>query len=209
MKMKSFIPTLLLMFFCSSVFAQTNKGNFVLSGNTNLNVLFSNTSVGTDSIETGKIKDNQFAFTAAAGYFLIDNLTAGISATYSYDYTTSKPGMYGESSVGTITQSFTIMPQVNYYLPVQGKLKPFVGIGVGYLWLEQKDSRVNENENKVYSMSGTSLSGGAGLSYFINQSVSFDLGFQYYHNHLKDKMNPEQIRKQNAVSGTLGVSVFF
>ena len=209
MKMKSFIPTLLLMFFCSSVFAQTNKGNFVLSGNTNLNVLFSNTSVGTDSIETGKIKNNQFAFTAAAGYFLIDNLTAGISATYSYDYTTSKPGMYGESSVGTITQSFTIMPQVNYYLPVQGKLKPFVGIGVGYLWLEQKDSRVNENENKVYSMSGTSLSGGAGLSYFINQSVSFDLGFQYYHNHLKDKMNPEQIRKQNAVSGTLGVSVFF
>jgi outer membrane protein len=209
MKMKSFIPTLLLMFFCSSVFAQTNKGNFVLSGNTNLNVLFSNTSVGTDSIETGKIKNNQFAFTAAAGYFIMDNLTAGISATYSYDYTTSKPGMYGESSVGTITQSFTIMPQVNYYLPVQGKLKPFVGIGVGYLWLEQKDSRVNENENKVYSMSGTSLSGGAGLSYFINQSVSFDLGFQYYHNHLKDKMNPEQIRKQNAVSGTLGVSVFF
>jgi len=197
------------MFFCSSVFAQTNKGNFVLSGNTNLNVLFSNTSVGTDSIETGKIKDNQFAFTAAAGYFLIDNLTAGISATYSYDYTTSKPGMYGESSIGAITQAFTIMPQVNYYLPVQGKLKPFVGIGVGYLWLEQKDSRVNENENKVYSMSGTSLSGGAGLSYFINQSVSFDLGFQYYHNHLKDKMNPEQIRKQNAVSGTLGVSVFF
>jgi outer membrane protein W len=174
-----------------------------------LNVLFSNTSVGTDSIETGKIKNNQFAFTAAAGYFLIDNLTAGISATYSYDYTTSKPGMYGESSIGTITQAFTIMPQVNYYLPVQGKLKPFVGIGVGYLWLEQKDSRVNENENKVYSMSGTSLSGGAGLSYFINQSVSFDLGFQYYHNHLKDKMNPEQIRKQNAVSGTLGVSVFF
>jgi len=207
--MKSFIPTLLLMFFCCSAFAQTNKGNFVLSGNTNLNVLFSNTSVGTDSIETGKIKNNQFAFTAAAGYFLLDDLTAGISATYSYDYTTSKPGMYGESSIGTITQAFTIMPQVNYYLPVQGKLKPFVGIGVGYLWLEQKDSRVNENENKVYSMSGTSLSGGAGLSYFINQSVSFDLGFQYYHNHLKDKMNPEQIRKQNAVSGTLGVSVFF
>jgi outer membrane protein len=197
------------MFFCCSAFAQTNKGNFVLSGNTNLNVLFSNTSVGTDSIETGKIKNNQFAFTAAAGYFLLDDLTAGISATYSYDYTTSKPGMYGESSIGTITQAFTIMPQVNYYLPVQGKLKPFVGIGVGYLWLEQKDSRVNENENKVYSMSGTSLSGGAGLSYFINQSVSFDLGFQYYHNHLKDKMNPEQIRKQNAVSGTLGVSVFF
>jgi outer membrane protein len=197
------------MFFCCSAFAQTNKGNFVLSGNTNLNVLFSNTSVGTDSIETGKIKNNQFAFTAAAGYFLLDDLTAGISATYSYDYTTSKPGMYGESSIGTITQAFTIMPQVNYYLPVQGKLKPFVGIGVGYLWLEQKDSRVNENENKVYSMSGTSLSGGAGLSYFINQSVSFDLGFQYYHNHLKDKINPEQIRKQNAVSGTLGVSVFF
>ena len=207
--MKSFIPAILLVFFCSSAFAQTNKGNVVLSGNTNLNVLFSNTSVGTDSIETGKIKNNQFAFTAAAGYFLIDNLNAGISATYSYDYTNTKPGMYGESSVGAITQAFTIMPQINYYLPVQGKLKPFLGIGVGYLWLEQKDSRVNNNENKVYSMSGTSLSGGAGLSYFINQSVSFDLGFQYLHNRLKDKLNPKFIRKQNAVSGTLGVSVFF
>lgn len=207
--MKNFIPAVLLMLFCFSSFAQTNKGNFVLSGNTNLNFLFSNTSVGTDSVQTGKIKDNQFAFTAAAGYFLIDNLNVGISATYSYDYTDTKPGVYGETSVGTITQAFTIMPQINYYLPVQGKLKPFVGIGIGYLWLEQKDSRVNDNENKVYSMSGTSLSGGAGLSYFINQSVSFDLGFQYYHNHLKDKMNPEFIRKQNAVSGTLGVSVFF
>jgi outer membrane protein len=209
MKTQSFIPIVLLMLLCSPAFSQTNKGNLVLSGNTNLNVLFSNTSTGTDSIETGKIKNNQFAFTAAAGYFLIDNLNAGISATYAYDYTNSKPGPYGETSVGTITQTFTIMPQLNYYLPLQGKLKPFVGIGVGYLWLEQKDSRVSDNENKVYSMSGTSLSGGAGLAYFINQSVSFDLGFQYVHNRLKDKMNPQFIRKQNAVSGTLGVSVFF
>jgi outer membrane protein W len=207
MKMKNFIPSVLFMLFCSSTFAQTNKGNFVLSGNTNLNFLFSNTSVGTDSIETGKIKNNQFAFTAAAGYFLIDNLNAGLSATYSYNYSDSKAS--SQSSIGTITQSFTIMPQLNYYLPVAGKLKPFVGIGVGYLWLEEKDSRVSDNENKVYSMSGTSLSGGAGLSYFINQSVSFDLGFQYYHNRLKDKLNQEFIRKQNAVSGTLGVSVFF
>lgn len=204
MKMKILIPVLFL-FISSSVFSQTNKGSFVLSGNTNLNVLFSKTSIGTDSVETGKIKDQQFAFTAAAGYFLIDNLNIGISSTYSYDYSDTKAAY----STGTITESFTIMPQLNYYLPVAGKLKPFVGAGVGYLWLEQKDSRVTDNQNKVYSMSGISISGGAGASYFITNSVSFDLGIQYYHNRLKDKIYTDLIRKQNAVTGTLGVSVFF
>ena len=205
MKTKIFISTILFFLLTSGAFAQTNKGTFVLSGNTNLNFLFSNTSVGTDSIQTGKIKDNQFAFSAAAGYFVIDNLSAGVSATYSYDYTsTSLPG-----SVGIITRSFTIMPQLNYYLPVNGNLKPFVGIAAGYLWQEEQDSWISENQNKAFSISGVSLATGAGASYFINQSISFDLGFQYFHNRLKDKLTPGFIRKQNAVAGTLGVSVYF
>ena len=61
----------------------------------------------------------------------------------------------------------------------------------------------------MYSIAGTSFNGAAGLSYFINQSVTFDLGVQYSHNRLKDKMNKNEIQKQNIVAGTLGVSVFF
>lgn len=205
MKMKTSFSTVILLLITYGTFAQTNKGNFVLSGNTNLNFLFSNTTVGTDSIQTGKIKDHQFAFSAAAGYFVIDNLSAGVSATYSYDYTSTSLS----TSVGVITRSFTIMPQFNYYLPVKGNLKPFVGIGAGYVWQEEKDSWITDNENVAYSMSGTSIAGGAGVSFFMNRSISFDLGFQYFHNHLKDKLNPEFIRKQNAFAGTLGVSVYF
>ncbi len=208
MKIKNLPIFLTILFSYSLTFAQTEKGNFIISGNTNLNVLFSNTTVGTDSIETGKIKDNQFAFSAGAGYFFLDNLSLGVSATYAYEYTDTKPGIYSGTNIGTITQSLTIMPQLNYYLPVAGKLKPFIGIGLGYLWLEGKDSRVNDNENKIYSMSGLSLSGGLGISYFINQSISFDLGFQYQRNHLKDRLNPDFIHKQNVIAGTVGISVF-
>lgn len=209
MRFKILTLSLLCILFCSSASAQTEKGNFVISGKTDLNFLFANTVLGTDSVETGKIKNNQFGFTAAAGYFILNNLNIGISGSYSYSYTKTNATQLLPDNTETITQSFTILPQANYYFPVAGKLRPFVGIGAGYIWLEERDSRFTGNNNEVYSMNGTVFTAGAGLSYFINHSVSFDLGFQYSHSKLKEKRNESQIQKQNSVAGTVGVSVFF
>lgn len=209
MKTKSFIPVLLFLFFSSAAFAQTEKGNFVLSGNTDLNFLFSNITSGTDSIQTGKAKSNQFGVTAGAGYFVANNLAVGIYGTYSYNYSKIESPNYGGSSNQSITQSFTILPQVQYYFPVEGKLKPFVVIGVGYGWLQERDSRVTDNYNTVYSLSGPAFTGGAGVSYFINKSVAFDLGLQYSYSRFKDKYRVDQIQKQKQFAGRMGISVFF
>jgi len=208
MRLKNSITTVLFLCFCVSASAQTNKGNFALSGKTNLNFLFSNATQSTDSVETGKINNHQFAFSAAAGYFVIDHLNLGISGSYSYDYTKSNSSNYFPAIIQSRTQSFTIIPQVNYFIPIAGKLKPVAGAGLGYMWLEERDSRVNENGNLLYSMSGTTLTGSVGVSYFILPSVSFDLGFQFSHANLKEKSNPSVKQKINSTTGNLGITVF-
>lgn len=204
MKLKNYAPILLFTLFYTTAFSQTQKGSFVLSGKTDLNFLFANTIMATDSIETGRAKTNQFGLTAAAGYFIADDLSIGISGTFSYNYIKNNISSYSEM----ITWSATVMPQVNYYLPIEGKLRPSVGAGVGYLWLRERDSRVNVNSNTVYYMRGVAYSAGAGLSYFITPNVAFDLNFQYSHSRLRDEWYKNQIQKQNGLAGTLGVSVF-
>ena len=207
--MKNYIPTSLLIFFCTSVFAHTEKGKFALSGKSDLNFLFSNTAIFTDSVEIGKMKSNQYGFTAGFGYFIMDNLNVGFSGTYSYNYTKTNGGTYPSFSGENITKSFTILPQINYYYPLEGKLKPSVVVGAGYVWMQERDSKVTDNNNEVYSFSGPSFAGGAGLSYFISRSVSFDLGLQYSYNKLKNKLNTIQTYNVNAFAGRLGITVFF
>lgn len=209
MRMKIFLPVLFLLFFYTTAFAQTEKGNFVLSGKTDLNFLFSNTITRTDSVETGQIKSTQYGVTAGFGYFIADNLSLGVSGIFSYLYTRDKTGTYQSSTTESITSSFTILPQLTYYFPSEGKLRPFLGIGAGYLWMEERDSRVAGNDNKIYSFSGPAFTGGAGVSYFFNPSIAFDLGVQYSHNQLKDKIREGEVWKENNVAGSLGVSLFF
>lgn len=208
MNFKVCLAAIFLLSVSSSSFAQTQKGSFVLSGKTGLNFLFSNVSTGTDSIQTGKSKSNEYDFTLGAGYFVANNVSVGVSAAYSYNYSKIEQG-YLNNGTQSITQSFTIVPQVQYYFPVYGKLKPSAALGAGYTWLRQRDSRVTENYNKVYELSGASFYGGLAVSYFITQSVSFDLGLQYSYTKLKDKLGSEQFQKQNQLAGTMGISVFF
>lgn len=209
MRMKNYILALVFLFLCSFTFAQTQKGNFVLSGKTDLNFLFSNITTGTDSVKTGETKCNQFGLTAGAGYFVANNLALGFFGTYSYSYSKIGSSNYQPSNTQNITQSLTILPQLQYYLQVEGKLKPFAAIGVGYMWLQERDSRVTENYNKVYSLSGPAFTGGIGVSYFITTSVALDFGFQYSYNRLKDELIDNQIMKEKQFAGRLGVSVFF
>jgi len=208
MSYKFFFVALLFLFFYSSTFAQTQKGNFDLSGKTGLNFLFSSGSSGTDSIQATKTKSNEYEFTSGAGYFIINNLSVGVSGRYSYNYSKIETNNYINNTTQNITETLTIVPQIQYYFPIEGKLKPTTAIGVGYTWLQERDSRVTENYNKVYSLSGLSFYGVLGVSYFITKSVSFDLGFQYSHSKLKDKMGSDQSQKQNQLAATIGISVF-
>lgn len=208
MKTKICFVIILPLIMSFSSIAQTQKGSFVLSGKTGLNFLFSKVTTGTDSIQTGKSKSNEYDFTLGAGYFFADNICVALSGIYSYKYYKILQG-YLNAGTQNITHSLTIVPEVQYYLPVQGKLKPSVALGAGYTWLQQRDSRITENYNKVYDLSGIAFYGGLGVSYFITSSISFDLSAQYSYTKLKDKLNPNEFQKQNQLAGTMGISVFF
>lgn len=198
---------LLLILFCSDSLAQTKKGNFALSGKSDLNFLFSNNKFATDSIETGRTKTNQYGFTAGIGYFVADDFMIGLSGSFAYNDTRIEPN--NQFGAENITTTFGIIPQLTYYFPVDGNLRPSVSLGAGYLWVRERDSRILDNNNLLNSFSGLSLNGAAGVSYFINESVSFDLGVQYTRNRLKNKLQTNQVQIQNMMSGNIGLTVFF
>jgi outer membrane protein len=206
MNFKIFLVAIFLLTISSTSFAQTEKGRFVLSGKTGLNFLFTHITTGVDNVQTGKSKSNEYDYTLGAGLFIADNLSFGVAGTYSYNYSKIE----SESIIQNITQSFTIIPQLQYYFQLEGKLKPVVFMGGGYVWLQERDSRVATTfSSNIYTLSGPSLAGGAGFSYFVTPCVSFDLGIQYSYAKLKDKLGSEQFQKEKQVAGTMGVSVFF
>lgn len=208
MKIKIFTVAALFLIIGKCGFAQTKKGTFVLSGQTNLNFQFSNTTIPRDSIASDRIENTQYNVTTGFGYFIANNFMVGVSGAYSYNYS-KVPRTNYQSGHGNITSTVAVIPSLNYYFPLNGKLRPTLSIGAGYLWLTERDSKVINNDNVVYLLKGPSFNGAAGLSYFITPSVSFDLGLQYAYNKLKDEMKIYETQKQNAVAGTFGVSVFF
>jgi outer membrane protein len=208
MNSKIFLAAMFLLSVSSTSFAQTQKGSFVLSGKTGLNILFSKVTTGIDSVSTGKSTSNDYDFALGIGYFVADNISIAVSGAYSYNYSKIEQG-YLTSGTQNITQSLSIVPQVQYYFPVYGKLRPSAAVGAGFSWLRQRDSRVSGNYNKVYELSGVPFYGGLGVSYFVSRAVSFDLGVQYSYTKFKDKLGSEQVQKQSQFAGTMGVSVFF
>lgn len=190
-------------------YSQTKKGVFILSGKTDLNFLSSKTTILRDSFATNTLKDKQFGFNLGAGYFVADNFAIAITGAYSYDDNKFEAVNYSPATTETITTTLAVVPQLIYYFPVQGKLKPSLSIGAGYVWLKQRNSKFTGNNNQVYSLAGPTFNGAAGISYFITPSVAFELGLQYSHNKLNDKLNTRVMQKQNTVAGTFGVSIFF
>lgn len=196
----------LSLFFAS--YSQTKKATLVLSGKTDLNFLFSNTTISRDSMDIPKSKNNQFGFNLGVGYFVADNFALALSGAYSYTDNKFEPFDF-DPGKEAITTTLAVVPQMIYYFPSEGKLKPSLNIGAGYLWLKQRASYASSNNNIVYSISGSSFNGAAGVSYFITKSIAFDVGLQYTHNRLRDKMRMNEIQNQNIVAGTLGVTIFF
>src|SRR5690348_8487389 len=114
MNFKVCLAAIFLLSVSSSSFAQTQKGSFVLSGKTGLNFLFSKVTTGTDSITTAKSKSNEYDFALGAGYFVANDVSIAVSGTYSYNYSKIEQG-YLNNGTQNITQSLSIVPQVQYY----------------------------------------------------------------------------------------------
>jgi len=209
MKTKIISIVLLFLFFLTAGYAQTGKGTIILSGKTDLNFLFSKTTISRDSIATNTLKSNQFAFNLGAGYFVANNIVVALSGAYSYTDNKSETLNSGFAANETITTTLAVVPQLIYYFSSTGKLRPSLSAGIGIVWLKERDTKVSINDHTVYSLAGPSFNAAGGLSYFITRSVAFEIGLQYSHNRLKDKINTGIVHKQNTVAPTLGVTIFF
>lgn len=104
--------------------------------------------------------------------------------------TNEGPGI-GEpaTKIGVFTTSFDL----SYDLNPRGGISPFIGAGIGYAWLSNKN-----NLTATASSSALSLSGFAGVRFNLSKSMDFTLTAR--NNHLIDVKNADGTIKNNIQS---------
>ena len=207
--MKKFFPAILFaLLFGNTSYSQTRQGKFVVSGGTNVKLLFSKLDPNTNDVVDKQVKVQDYAVDAGVGYFIIDNLAININILYQHSY--SKKQLYlGPVYEEDIQNTLNLAPSITYFFPVEGKLRPNISLGAGYVTSKERNNQIPSSDNIVYHFGGLSLNAGAGVSYFLNRSVSLDLGFQYLRNKLNDKTNERRSQLQKIYGVMAGLSVYF
>ena len=200
MKFKIFL--LIVLFSSNLLYAQTKKGNILVSGSTGLQLLNSNIKTSYNGKTTKTVTQNTLTILPSAAYFLIDNLAIGLAGNYtntSNIYTTGNI----ESSISTL-----LIPVAIFFLPIEGKIKPFAQIGAGIMNFTDK-SIPKTGSNHVTSFSGICLNSGAGLAYFLKENISFNFGLSYTNSNLTNVDDDKSKLKQGNFGSNIGISIFF
>jgi outer membrane protein len=198
--MKKVFLLAITLAFTNVIFAQTEKGKFVLSGATGLQFVSSNIDYKYDGKSQGDVTQSSFSILPSIGYFVMDNLAVGLSANISS--TTQKD----EGDKYTVSSTM-LLPTAIYYFPVEGQIKPFLQVGAGLMSIKEKENYDGDtDENK---MSGLALNFGGGAAYFINDYVSLNFGLSYTMANLKDSDDSDWVQKQGNFAANIGFSVFF
>lgn len=176
----------------AAVNAQTEKGNWMVSGKSEIAFNSTNAKVKYDGNEISETKTSTFTFTPAASYFVINNLAFGLGLSYNHSKT-------GDSKSDT----FTVIPQATYFFPVAGEVKPYVEAGVGYA--TNKTTEGSED----YKLNGLAYGFGGGVAYFVTPNVAFNLGLNYTAANLKYSEDKDLESNTNNFGAGVGISVFF
>ena len=151
--------------------AQTDQGNILVAGTSNLQALNTSNSWKSD-VDDGVIeKTFKLNFTPAAGYFVIDNLALGgkLGLTY-FSYVKEKGYSYYSSSS-------VFSPFARYYFG-SNMIRPFAELSAGLgsqkkqFIFDNQDDQINSGPLRVAQVSG-------GIAFFINNNIAFDLGIGY------------------------------
>jgi len=200
--MKKIILLLIVLMPGITIFGQTTKGNFVLSGGIGLQFIGSNVKEVYDGTTEDEYTINSFSILPSFGYFVMDNLAIGLSGNISSS-TTKYEGGDKEK-----TNSTLILPTALYYFPMDGKLRPLVQIGVGYTSFTNKYiPKTGDDEKSSYG--GLAVNFGGGISYFLAENISLNFGLSYTKATLTDSDDDKSKVKQGNFGSNIGVSVFF
>lgn len=213
MKMKKITLLIALLSF-GAVTAQTEKGTFIISGQTGIG--FNSTSVKHEYAgkTTDGPKTDAFNISPSVGYFIIDNLSIGLELDYG-TATTKQEGVISPPTVGMVYQeinskstetTFAIMPTTTYFFS-KGKARPYINAGIGFIDIKQETNTLSSSGafSSYKSNNGFIWSVGGGLAYFISNAISFDLGLAY----AKYTYEEYDVKvKTGALGANIGISIF-
>lgn len=166
--MKKLLLTAFILFTISSLFAQINKGQYMVGGNISFDI--SNGGFGNDlNVQNFKAAPN-------VGYFFIDKLAAGLDI--SLDSRRNRSNGYTHSK----SFGYTISPFVRYYaLPASSRFNVFAEAtyGLGETTGKSDYYGKNKSKNQSYSFS-------AGPVYFVTPNIGIEFNVGYYNTSYKD-----------------------
>lgn len=194
-----------LLTMATGSFAQTKKGNLVLSGGTGLQFMSVNSKAIYDGKTTSENKGSSLSFTPSLAYFIVDNLAIGLAGKFT---TTSSKNENAGNLYKNVSTSTMLLPTVLYYFPVEGKIKPLIQIGAGLDSYSYNSTYPGSIENKS-SASGLALNFGGGIAYFMNENISLDLGLAYTSTKLTDGNDSKRKTKQGNFGANIGFSIYF
>ena len=129
---------------------------------------------------------SKFSFKPNVNYFIMDNLSVGLGVQF--DSTTEKDG----SDSDTVSTT-AILPGVKYFFNSGNSFVPYVGVRAGLISVSAGDY-----DEEKYS----------GFAYFVNESVSLNVGLTYLNSNMKNKKESSYVVKSGAFGVTVGFGIF-
>ncbi len=195
-KSQLFLTSALL--FCGLLhgFAQTEKGKFLIGASSSLDFATASPKANNDFTSVEGAKTSTFEFTPGAGYFILNNLAAGVQ--FSINSTKEKDDTESYSETATMLLPFV----VKYF--GKGNVKPFVNAAVGPGW-----QKWGYDDKQTETLTACQL--GGGLAIFVNQHISLDLSLAHVSASAKFKDNANQNwdSTSKGVGGNIGFSIIF
>jgi outer membrane protein len=183
--MKKLISALIAIFIsvgAFSQFSQYSKGRFLIGGNLGFNSTTSKTKLGSNSSSTSE-KSNMFSFTPQLGYFLINNLSAGMGLDISLSSVKPTADIYDEYNT-----SIQFQPFVRYYIKPGIFFQGTYGIG------SEKDKQTYNGDSQQQKYMVYSWSAAAGYSLLINNRVAIEPLIGYGSKTSKDNSTSQTSR---------------
>jgi outer membrane protein len=188
---------------------QTEKGNLFIGHQNLMELKFVKNIYLTNS--ESEEKTTEYTFTPIFGYFLARGLAVGIVPSYSYINEQNIVYVYSSK-----TNTLSVTPFIRYYIGNK-KFKPFVDGGIGYK--DFKTKYTNDNFLPEYSYSGNMVTYnlGAGISYFLKENISIDLGINYRYSRFTGKLwiseddpnNADEDTKDKELNSYLSLVFYF
>lgn len=178
------------MLFSISISAQTEKGKWLLGGNSSVSYTSTKTTFEFDGEEAGDQDSSIFTINPEVGYFVMDNLSVGLGVGFSST-------KVGESKASTAI----VTPNATYFFEAGDNLKPFVSLGAGL-------ASTSAGDDDSQKSSGLAIRGLGGLAYFVSESVSVNFLVQYLNTNQKNKSDSDLVSKNSNIGAGVGFFIY-